>query len=527
MRETRSDHQYLMAIDAGTGSVRAVIFNTKGKQISVGQREWTHQPVEGAEGSMDFELDKNWQLVCQCIQQAISTANIPADAIVGLSSCSMREGIVVYDNESNPTWACANVDARAGEQVAQLKSLQNGQFEENVYHKTGQTLALGAIARLTWLKDNRPDIYTNIDSLSMISDWVGFKLCGKIAVDPSNAGTTGMFDLHTRKWAPEVLSDAGLNPAILPPVLETGSVLGQVTAQAAKESGLCEGTPFVMGGGDVQLGCLGLGIVRPHQTAILGGTFWQQVVNLPKAMTDPDINVRINPHVIPGMAQAESISFFTGLTMRWFRDAFCAEEKLVAERLGKDVYSLLEEMASQVPCGSHGVMPIFSDTMHFKTWYHAAPSFINLSIDPEKCNKSTLFRSLEENASIVSSCNLEQVFEFSKAQPSHIVFAGGASKGALWSQILADVTGMEVRVPVVKEATALGCAIAAGVGAAIYSDLASAGEALVEWEKSYYPNLENAETYKELKSKWLSIYKEQLHLVDDGLTTSLWKATGL
>jgi autoinducer 2 (AI-2) kinase len=94
-----------------------------------------------------------------------------------------------------------------------------------------------------------------------------------------------------------------------------------------------------MGGGDVQLGCLGLGVVRAGQTAVLGGTFWQQVVNLPQVRTDPEMNIRVNPHVIPGMAQAESISFFTGLTMRWFRDAFCAEEKLIAERLGVDAYA--------------------------------------------------------------------------------------------------------------------------------------------------------------------------------------------
>jgi autoinducer 2 (AI-2) kinase len=160
------------------------------------------------------------------------------------------------------------------------------------------------------------------------------------------------------------------------------------------------------------------------------------------------MNIRINPHVIPGMAQAESISFFTGLTMRWFRDAFCAEEKLVAERLGVDAYALLEEMASRVPAGSHGVMPIFSDAMHFKQWYHAAPSFINLSIDPEKCNKATLFRALEENAAIVSACNLAQISRFSGVTFDSLVFAGGGSKGALWSQILSDVTGLPVRVPV-------------------------------------------------------------------------------
>ncbi|MCE1781979.1 autoinducer-2 kinase, partial [Enterobacter hormaechei] len=127
--------------------------------------------------------------------------------------------------------------------------------------------------------------------------------------------------------------------------------------KAAAECGLSSGTPVIMGGGDVQLGCLGIGVVKPAQTAVLGGTFWQQVVNLPEPITDPNMNIRINPHVIPGMAQAESISFFTGLTMRWFRDAFCAEEKLLAERLGVDAYNLLEDMAARVPAGAHGVMP--------------------------------------------------------------------------------------------------------------------------------------------------------------------------
>ncbi|MGS9164721.1 autoinducer-2 kinase, partial [Salmonella enterica subsp. enterica serovar Infantis] len=79
---------------------------------------------------------------------------------------------------------------------------------------------------------------------------------------------------------------------------------------------------------------------------VLGGTIWQQVVNLPAPVTDPTMTVRINPHGIPGMVQTESISLFTGLTMRWFRDAFCAAEKLIAERLGLDAYSLLAELAS-------------------------------------------------------------------------------------------------------------------------------------------------------------------------------------
>lgn len=518
---------YLMALDAGTGSVRAVIFDLQGNQIAVGQAEWQHLALADVPGSMEFDLEKNWLLACQCIRQALQIAAISPAAIIAVAACSMREGIVIYDGAGAPIWACANVDARAAHEVSELKALQDNTFENRVYHCSGQTLALSAIPRLLWLAHHRPDIYHRASAMTMISDWMACMLSGELAVDPSNAGTSGLLDLATRDWKRSLLQTAGLRADILPPVKETGTPLGKITKLAAQQCGLLAGTPVIVGGGDVQLGCLGLGVVHPAQTAVLGGTFWQQVVNLPAAMTDPNMNVRINPHIIPGMVQTESISFFTGLTMRWFRDAFCGEEKRIAQRLGVDAWSLLEEMASRVPAGAHGVMPVFSDVMRFKRWYHAAPSFINLSIDAEKCNKATLFRALEENAAIVCACNLQQIADFSGVQADALVFAGGAAKGKLWSQILADVTGLTVRVPVVKEATALGCAIAAGVGADIWPSLALVGESLVRWDREHQPNAKKHEIYQQVGQKWRAIYQVQRGLVDDGLTTSLWKAPGL
>ncbi|EPO4749072.1 autoinducer-2 kinase [Escherichia coli] len=345
---------YLMALDAGTGSIRAVIFDLEGNQIAVGQAEWRHLAVPDVPGSMEFDLNKNWQLACECMRQALHNAGIAPEYIAAVSACSMREGIVLYNNEGTPIWACANVDARAAREVSELKELHNNTFENEVYRATGQTLALSAIPRLLWLAHHRSDIYRQASTITMISDWLAYMLSGELAVDPSNAGTTGLLDLTIRDWKPALLDMAGLRADILSPVKETGTLLGVVSSQAAELCGLKVGTPVVVGGGDVQLGCLGLGVVRPAQTAVLGGTFWQQVVNLAAPVTDPEMNVRVNPHVIPGMVQAESISFFTGLTMRWFRDAFCAEEKLIAERLGIDTYTLLEEMASRVPPGSWG-----------------------------------------------------------------------------------------------------------------------------------------------------------------------------
>ena len=516
-----------MAIDAGTGSVRAVIFDTKGNQISVAQKEWIHREEEGVQNSMTFDTETNWKLTVWCIQEALKSAKLKGSDIVAVSATSMREGIVLYDKGGEALWGVANVDARADAEVRFLKENYPA-IEEEFYKISGQTFALGALPRIMWLKNNKPEIYKKVVSISMIGDWILAKLSGVIATDPSNGGTTGIYSLNKRDWDASMAEKVGIKADIFPPSLEPGTVMGSVTVNAAELTGLSTSTKVVMGGGDVQLGAAGLGVVKEGQVAILGGSFWQQVVNIPSDTVPPeDMSVRVNPHVIKGLSQAEGITFFSGLIMRWFRDAFCEIEKKEAQERGIDAYAVLEEKAKQVPVGSYGILPIFSDSMKYGKWYHAAPAFINLSLDPKVCNKASMFRSLQENACIVSAINLEKIKVFTNLEFNEIVFAGGASKGTLWCQILADVTGCKIKVPKVKEATALGAAMAAGVGAGIYENIATAAEELVEWDREYLPNLENFHAYHQIKEQWQKVYANQLTLVDRGLTESMWKAPGV
>lgn len=518
--------RYFLVIDAGTGSGRAVLFNTLGQQIAIAQEEWSHIAEEGVVNSMGFDTARNWELICRCIKSALLKGGIKANEIAAVSATSMREGIVLYDKDQNELFAVANVDARADKEVTQLKALYP-KLEEEFHAQSGQTFALGALPRLLWVKEHRPHLYEKLDKINMISDWVLTRLSGVIASEPSNAGTSGVFDLASRQWVPSMAKKVGIKETIFPPVYESGTVIGTVTDKAAIECGLAAGVAVVTGGGDVQLGSAGLGVVRPGQCAILGGTFWQQLVNMEKPLTHPTMDLRVNPHVVPGLTQAEGITFFSGLIMRWFRDSLCQGEVEEANKRGIDPYSYLESMAAEVPVGSNGIMAIFSDVMHYGKWYHAAPSFLNLSIDPAIASKGAMFRSLQENAALVSMLNLDAIFNWTHTESDSITFAGGASKGELWCQILADTTGKVIRVPSVNEATALGGAFAAGVGIGEYGSIAEVAESHVEWKKVYEPDMKNRAFYQEMGEKWQEAYKVQLSLVDRGITTSMWKAPGI
>ena len=200
---------------------------------------------------------------------AIFACNINPKNILAVTATSMREGIVLWDKDQKELFGVANVDARADKEVASLKKDYPG-IEKEFYKISGQTFALGALPRLLWVKNNMPKIYEKTAKISMISDWVLAKLSNTIAADPSNAGTTGIFSLKSRDWEPQMAAKIGLKSDIFPKVYESGAIIGEVTKEAANETGLEIGTPVVMGGGDVQLGCAGLGVVKANQVAILG-----------------------------------------------------------------------------------------------------------------------------------------------------------------------------------------------------------------------------------------------------------------
>ncbi len=516
--------RHLLALDAGTSSARAIIFDEFGVQLSAISREWTHVSIPKYPGSMSFDMDKNWKLLCDCIKEASS--RVHNLNIVAISTTSMREGIAIYDENDKELWACANVDSRAIKQVKKLKST-NKDLEQEIYRKSGQTFALSAIPRLLWLKENEPLIYQKASSVVMLSDWISHRLGANLTIDPSNGGTTGLFNLKTRKWDYEIATLCGIKDSFLSAtVCEAGDIIGEVSKSCSKQSGLKTGIPIVMGGGDAQLGTVGVGAVHEGEVTVFGGSFWQQEVNLSSVLYDDSGQIRMNFHALPNLWQAEAITFFPGIIVQWFRDVFCPDIKEKALISKKDTYDILSDMASHAPVGSNFILPIFSDAMNYSHWKHAAPSFLNLSLDTNRCNRATIFRSLLENSAIVTLSNLERIAKLTGSFPKEIIFAGGASKSELWCQIVADVLQIRVKTRVVKEATSLGAAMFASYGVGLIKDIENEGIKYVKEDKVYYPNEINKNIYLELYAKWKKAYKVQMDLADQNITTSMWRAPG-
>jgi len=515
---------FLLAVDAGTGSCRALLFGPSGEQVAVSLREWTHREPADAPGGQDFDVEANWTAITACIRDALRSAGATGDDVAAVAATSMREGIVLYDTSGTEIWACPNVDSRAAREATEL--ISEG-AAERIYAEAGDWVSITSPARLRWLARHRPDIFASVHSLGMLSDWITYRLAGIQVTEPSCGSSSGMFDLARRTWSEQIAQVCGLSPAVLPPVADPGTAVGEVTALAAAQTGLRAGTPVVTGGADTQLGLLGAG-VRADEFAVLAGTFWQNTMLTGTPLIDPAIRLRTLCHVTPGEWMLEGIGFYCGMAMRWYRDAFCDAEATAARGRGVDPYVVMEENAAKIPPGSNGVYAILSNLMNARRWVHASPAFLGFNLgDPAGTGRAACVRAIEEAAAYVVRGHLGIIRELTGALVTELTFSGGAAKGTLWPQIIADVVGLPVHVPAVTESSALGAALCAGKGAGLYSSLTELDGALRKRVATFEPQPAAVAAYHDSYARWLEIYPRILELSEDSLLHPLWRAAGV
>jgi autoinducer 2 (AI-2) kinase len=283
----------------------------------------------------------------------------------------------------------------------------------------------------------------------------------------------------------------------------------------------------VTGGADTQLALLGLGVTEPGTFTVVGGSFWQQTIVLSQPLIDPHRRLRTLCHTVPDRWMMEGIGFYCGLVMRWFRDAFCDAEVAQAQREGVDAYAILERKAALVPPGSNGVLGTFSNMMQADHWVHAAPGFSGFDVsDPTRSGRAECCRAIEESAAYVSRGHLEIIQELAGLSVDHLILTGGAAKGTLWPQILADTLALPVQISEIKESTALGAAIYAGVGVGVFDDPVSAAQQINRTERTVEPRPDASATYTQLYDRWRDVYARSLEISEAGLVRPLWRAPG-
>lgn len=499
-----------LAIDAGTGSARALAFDGDGRLVTQAAREWTHAPVSGHPGGTVFDTRGGWEAVAGAVAEVVE--NLDGRPVAAVAASSMREGFVLYDASGAELWACPNTDGRARTEADEL--VAEG-VADDIYRIAGDWVSITAPARLRWIARHQPEVLREARHLGMLSDWVTTRLTGRFVTEPTCGSSSALFDLRTRTWSTELAEAVGVDPAILPPVVECGTVVGTVTPEASAATGLPVGTPVVAGGADTQLALHGIA-ARPGTPTIVAGTFWQTTAVVDEPLVDPKRRLRTLCHVDPDAWMVEGISFLSGLAMRWYRDAFCPDAVALAAETGRSAFAVMEEWASEVPAGSNGVVAVLSNVMCAEAWHHAAPSFVGYDInDAQGSSRAASIRAIEEAAGVIAAGHLDILSEItggSAVAEGAVTFTGGSSAGSLWPRIIAGVTGLETRVTPAPEATSYGAARLAAQGVGVTLPPMSEPDRIVRAEPAEH------EAYAEIAERWHRVYRQMIAIPGDDLT---------
>ncbi len=457
----------LLALDAGTGSCRAVLFDLAGRQLALAQREWSHPPARGIVGSQVFDTAGNWALICACIREVLGSVGDPRD-VLAVGCSSMGGGLVLYDRAGAELWACANGDARARRQAGELLA---GGMAADLYRLGGGWISLSAPPRLAWVRQCQPALWDACARLSMIADWMVYRLTGTFVTEPSIGSTSGMFDLGARTWSAPIMDLCGLRPALFPEVVGAGTAVGTVTPEASRQTGLATTTRVVPGGVDTALALAGSRLDSQRYTrgrlAVTGGSFWKQTVVATSAAVEPAGRLRTICHVLPGQWLVEGIGFYAGYALRWLRDHAAAQLPRSRAPGDPDGYAALDQLASTVPPGAHGLA---AELARVDAWTMARwrPPIRPRRPGPEPpAGLGARARAIEEAAAYSARRSAEILAELLGVRLDEVILTGGAARSTLWPQILADVLGLTARVPAVTESAAAGAAAVAGLAVGV------------------------------------------------------------
>ncbi|WP_424937136.1 MULTISPECIES: FGGY family carbohydrate kinase [Bacteria] len=491
----------VVAVDAGTGSARAIAFDAAGSPVAHAAVEWSHAPVPGHPGGTAFDAVRGWEAVCTALRQM--TADLRGREIAAVAASSMREGFVLYDGEGAELFACPNTDGRARVEADEL--VAEGLADE-IYATGGDWVSITAPARIRWIARHRPEILTRARHLGMLSDWVNRRLTGEYLTDPTCGSSTALFDVAARTWSADLAERSGIDPRILPPVLEPGARIGGVTPEAATQTGLPVGTPVVMGGADTQLALHAIA-AGPGRPTIVAGTFWQTTAVVTTPVIDPLRRTRTLCHVSPSSWMVEGIGFLSGLAMRWFRDAFCPDAIDLARGGGVSAFDVMESWAADVPVGCDGLVAVLSDVMQADAWHHATPALVGFDIsDSARFHRGTVVRAIEEAAAFVADAHLGILDELTAGDASssgEVAFTGGSSAGVLWPRVVAGATGRTTRTTEAPEATSYGAARLAG--SAVGLDLPP----LLHEPEPVVPAEGERDAYRAAARRWREVYDAQ------------------
>lgn len=469
---------FLIGIDLGTNSVRALAFDTLGRAVATAAQPTP--AVQPAHGWVEYQPDALWQAALDVLRRLVA-ALPPGAPVVGLAVASIGESFVPVDAQGRATNnAIAWFDPRT-EGDADLLEHRIGR--ERLFQITGLPVnPIYSLCKMLWLKRQAPDAWSRTVRVLGMADWIAFRLCGEMATDFSLASRTLAFDLHDRCWAETLLDEVDISPDLFPPLRPSGTALATLRPDVAAKTGLPPGTMVGVGGHDHLCGGLAAGTHLPGTLLDSMGTAEALFLTLKQPLLAPAVLQQGFPQgaiqVDGAYAYLGGGIYSSGGAVEWFRSVLAG---------GADYDTLIAEAAAAPP-GANGAlfMPHLAQSAPPHPDVQARGALVGLT---GSTGRGDLFRAVLEGLALEARQVVGAMAALPGLGPPQDIRAiGGNTKNALLLRIKASAYGRPITVVDEPETTALGAALLGGIAAGTFESLAAARATLVQRTRTVDPD---------------------------------------
>ncbi|MFH0759540.1 MAG: FGGY family carbohydrate kinase, partial [Bacteroidota bacterium] len=286
--------RYLIGIDAGTTSIKALMLGESGEVRAAAGAEYSLDSGEGDRCEVDAEV--YWDTTCEVIRELLLKSKVMPDQIAGMAISSQGETLICLDDKGRPLRkAIVWLDNRS---VGESK-LINGKFDpDRIMEVTGQpeVLPLWPATRILWFREQEPEIFRNTSKYLLVEDYLMYRLTGRYCTEYSLASDTLYFDIRKKVWWEEMLDYLDIPVSRLPELMPSGSPVGNLTRQAARDTGLSAATLCVTGAYDHPAGAIGAGNLVPGMVTLTIGAAMAMCVTLKEPVTDNSLRLSCQCH---------------------------------------------------------------------------------------------------------------------------------------------------------------------------------------------------------------------------------------
>jgi xylulokinase len=522
--QPHSSSTLIAAVDLGSTSTKVCLYTPDGCCAASASRPTErYNPYAASHPEWVFwNPDAVWSGVGEAFREVLAAIDDPA-RVAGVAVTGMGMDGVPVDEKGETlypfiSWHC-------GRTAPQAAWWDKNIGAERTFGIAGfPPWAMTGVMRVRWMMEHEPQVIEQAESWLLIEDFVNFKLCGVRATDPSMASCMLLLDQKTRDWSDELVAASGIPRRLLPQVRPSGTLLGTVHAEAARVTGLPQGTPVVLGGQDHLCGTLPVGAHRPGVVSNVMGSWENLIATVARtsceacsesprhpggprppgaagsALTTCDwtlgrAGICVQAHVAPGRYAAWGGSP-SASALTWFR-----EMTGDAERPWEDVVASCER-DSQPGAGGVLFLPYLSSAACPVNDGRAAGAFIGLL---NTTAKADLYRAVIEGLNYQFLHILQTMERSMCTRFERIVASGGATRNAFWLQNKADISGMDVEVSEVQDTSPLGAALLAGVALGVWRDLDEAVERVKGSTRTFHPDAARHARYKPLSDIYQSL----------------------